>query len=121
MVGSEEIEGAHLVIRDNNGEIVEEWTSSDTPHYIEKLPVGKYTLTETNAPDGYVLNTSVVEFNVLETGDIQNEVMYNSKLVEVPNTSSNAIFIYLVGGILIIIGGTLMYISYRNKTKIKSS
>lgn len=121
MVGSEEIEGAHLVIRDSNGEIVEEWTSSDTPHYIEKLPVGKYTLTETNAPDGYVLNTSVVEFNVLETGDIQNEVMYNSKLVEVPNTSSNAIFIYLVGGILIIIGGTLMYISYRNKTKIKSS
>lgn len=120
MAGSEEIEGAHLVIRDSNGEIVEEWTSSDNPHYIEKLPVGRYTLTEKIAPSGYVLNTSVVEFDVLETGDIQNEVMYNSRLVEVPNTSSNAIFIYLTGGILIIIGGTLIYISYRNKFKKKS-
>ena len=121
MANSDEIEGAHLVIRDSNGQIVEEWTSSDSPHYIEKLPVGRYTLTETIAPDGYVLNTSVVEFNVLETGDIQNEIMYNSRLVEVPNTSSNATYIYLVGGILIIIGGVLIYISYKNKTRIKSS
>ena len=121
MAGSEELEGAHLVIRDSNGNVVEEWTSTNTPHYIEKLPVGKYTLTETIAPDGYVLNTSIVEFNVLETGDIQSEVMFNSKPVKVPNTSSNATYIYLVGGILIIIGGVLIYISYKNKTRIKSS
>ncbi len=120
MAGSEEVEGAHLVIRDNNGEIVEEWTSSNTPHYIEKLPVGKYTLTETIAPDGYILNTSIIEFDVLETGDIQSEVMFNSKPVKVPNTSSNATYIYLIGGILIIIGGSIIYISYRNKTKYLS-
>ncbi len=117
MVGSEEVEGAHLVIKDSNGSVVEEWISSNTPHYIEKLPVGKYTLTETIAPDGYILNTSVVEFNVLETGDIQSEVMFNSKPVEVPNTGSNATYIYLIGGILIIIGASIIYISYRNKTK----
>ena len=117
MVGSEEVEGAHLVIKDSNGSVVEEWISSNTPHYIEKLSVGKYTLTETIAPDGYILNTSVVEFNVLETGDIQSEVMFNSKPVEVPNTGSNATYIYLIGGILIIIGASIIYISYRNKTK----
>ena len=120
MVGSEEVEGAHLVIKDSNGNIVEEWTSSNTPYYIEKLPVGNYTLTETIAPDGYILNTSVVEFNVLETGDIQSEVMFNSKPIEVPNTSSNSTFIYLTGGILMIIGGILIYVSYKNKTGIKS-
>ena len=120
MAGSEELEGAHLVIRDSNGNVVEEWTSTNTPHYIEKLPVGKYTLTETIAPDGYVLNTSIVEFNVLETGDIQSEVMFNSKPVKVPNTSSNATYIYLIGGLLIIIGASIIYISYRNKTKRKS-
>ena len=120
MANSEEVEGAHLVIRDSNGNIVEEWTSTDTPHYIEKLPVGKYTLIETIAPDGYVLNTSVVDFEVLETGDIQSEIMYNSKPIEVPNTSSNATYIYLVGGFLILIGGILMYISYNNKIKTKS-
>ncbi len=120
MVGSEEVEGAHLVIKDSNGNIVEEWTSSNTPYYIEKLPVGNYTFTETIAPDGYILNTSVVEFNVLETGDIQSEVMFNSKPIEVPNTSSNSTFIYLTGGILMIIGGILIYVSYKNKTGIKS-
>ena len=86
MANSEEVKGAHLVIRDSKGEIIDEWTSSDSPHYIEKLPVGKYTLTETIAPDGYVLNTSVIDFEVKSTGDIQSEVMYNSKPVEVPNT-----------------------------------
>lgn len=120
MANSEEIEGAHLVIRDSNGNIVEEWISSNTPHYIEKLPVGRYTLKETIAPDGYVLNTSVIDFEVLETGDIQSGVMFNSKPIEVPNTGSNATYIYLIGGLLIIIGGTLMYISYRNKNNKKS-
>ena len=99
---------------------MEEWTSTDTPHYIEKLPSGHYTLTETLAPDGYVLNPSQVEFDVLPNGEIQSTVMFNSKPVEVPNTASNATYVYLAGGLLIIIGGTLIYISYRNKTKKKS-
>ena len=120
ITNSEEISGAHLVIRNEDGEVVEEWTSTDTPHYIEKLPSGHYTLTETLAPDGYVLNPSVVEFDVLPNGEIQSTVMFNSKLVEVPNTSSNATYIYLVGGLLVVIGGVLIYISHENKTKKKS-
>ena len=120
MANSAEVPGAHLVIIDNNDNIIDEWVSTDTPHYIEKLPVGKYTLKETISPDGYVLNTSVIDFEVLETGEIQSEVMFNSKPVEVPNTSSNATYIYLIGGVLILIGGALIYISYVNKTKIKS-
>ena len=120
IAGSAEINGARLVIRNSNGEIIKEWTSSNNPYYIEKLPVGKYTLEETIAPNGYVLNTSKVEFEVLETGDIQSTTMYNSKLVEVPNTSSNTTYVYLVGGLLIIIGGILIYISYKNKNGIKS-
>ncbi len=120
ITNSEEIEGAHLVIRNDNEEVVAEWTSSDTPHYIEKLPVGHYSLTETLAPSGYVLNPATVEFDVLPNGEIQSVVMFNSKPIEVPNTSSNATYIYLIGGLLVIIGGTLMYISYRNKSLIKS-
>lgn len=27
--------------------------SEEKPHYIEKLPVGEYTLREVTAPDGY--------------------------------------------------------------------
>ncbi len=120
ITNSEEIAGAHLVIRNDNEEAVAEWTSTDTPHYIEKLPVGHYSLTETLAPSGYVLNPATVEFDVLPNGEIQSVVMINSKPIEVPNTGSNATYIYLIGGLLIIIGGTLMYISYRNKNNKKS-
>ena len=120
MANSEEVEGAHLVVRNSDGEIVEEWTSTDTPHYIEKLPSGHYSLTETIAPEGYVLNTSTVEFDILPNGEIQSTVMFNSKPIDVPNTSSNATYIYLIGGILVIVGGIIMYISYRNKSFKKS-
>ena len=115
ITNSEEVAGAHLVIKDSKGKVVEEWTSTNTPHYIERLPVGKYTLTETIAPDGYILNTSVVDFEVLETGEVQTAVMFNSKPVEVPNTSSNAIYIYIIGGGLIVVGASIMIISKKKK------
>ena len=118
---SEEVAGANLVIKDSEGKTVASWTSTDTPYYIEKLPVGKYTLIETSAPNNYMLNTSTVDFEVLETGEIQTVTMFNSKLVEVPNTSKNATYLYLGGGLLIITGGILIYLSYRNKARVKSS
>ena len=46
--------------------------------------------------------------------------MFNSKPIDVPNTSSNATYIYLIGGILVVIGGSVMYISRRNKSFKKS-
>ena len=120
IANSEEISGANLVIRNSSGDIVEEWISTDKPHYIEKLPVGNYSLTETIAPDGYVLNTSVVEFEVLETGDIQTATMFNSKPVEVPNTYRNANYVYIIGGILVVAGASIMIISKRKKLFAKS-
>ena len=120
ITNSEEVEGATLVIKNDKGETVEEWVSTDKPHYIERLPIGKYTLTETLAPDGYVLNPSVVEFEVLETGDIQTATMFNSKPVDVPNTNRNANYVYIIGGILVVAGASIMIISKRKKLFAKS-
>lgn len=52
ITGDDELPGAGLAIIDSEGNTVEEWVSGDTPHTIEKLPVGDYTLRETTAPDG---------------------------------------------------------------------
>lgn len=68
--------GAKLEIRNAADETVASWTTTDTPHRIEKLPVGAYTLIETYAPNsqGYVTAENV-SFTVRETGEVQKVVM----------------------------------------------
>ena len=70
----EELPGATLQIIGENGEIIAEWISESEPHYIERIPAGKYTLIETAAPDGYIVSKSV-EFEILPTGEIQSVEM----------------------------------------------
>ena len=50
LTGKEELEGATLVILDSDGNIMERWTSTSEPHYIEMLPIGTYILREESAP-----------------------------------------------------------------------
>ena len=66
----EELPGAELTITDKDGKEIDRWVSTDTTHYIEKLPAGDYTLTEVKAPDGYAFAESV-PFTVLPTGEVQ--------------------------------------------------
>ncbi|WP_368371480.1 SpaA isopeptide-forming pilin-related protein [Ruminococcus sp. 1001136sp1_2201st1_G3_2201SCRN_220225] len=74
ITGDNEIEGAKLTITDENGNIVETWTSGKEPHYIEKLPIGKYTLKEEQAPNGYVVAEEIT-FEVADTAEIQKVAM----------------------------------------------
>jgi uncharacterized surface anchored protein len=79
---SEEIPGAHLVIKDKDGNVVEEWTSTDEPHVINKIPIGEYTLTEITAPDGYEV-AETITFTVTDTAEIQYVEMLDSPFREV--------------------------------------
>ena len=74
ITGETEIPGAKLTILDKDDQVVESWTSTEEAHYIEKLPIGKYTLREEQAPKGYLL-TSDVSFEVKDTGEIQKVAM----------------------------------------------
>ncbi|MCC8067613.1 MAG: LPXTG cell wall anchor domain-containing protein [Clostridiales bacterium] len=69
-IAGNELPGATLTILDEDGNVVESWISTNEPHYIEMIPVGKYTLREETAPDGYVVAEDV-EFEVLDTGEVQ--------------------------------------------------
>ena len=69
----EELEGAHIQIIDQDGNVVDEWDSTKEAHVIEKLKTGKtYTLRETVAPDGYLL-TSDTTFVLKEDGTVDAE------------------------------------------------
>ena len=71
-----EISGAKLKITDTDGKTIAEWVTDGTPHYMERIPMGTYTLTETMAPteQGYIRAESVT-FEVGPTGDIQRVEM----------------------------------------------
>lgn len=74
ITGEEEIEGAKLQILDENGEIVEEWTSTKEPHRVEYIKPGTYVLHEESAPEGFLIAEDI-EFTVEETGEVQQVVM----------------------------------------------
>ena len=71
---SKGLPGAQLVIKDSEGNEIEKWTSSDKPHYIEMLPIGTYTLTET-APPALYMKAEDVQFEVKDTAEIQKVIM----------------------------------------------
>ena len=71
----EELPGAKLEVTDQDGTVVDEWTSGTEPHIIKELEVGKeYTLTETLPADGYVTAESI-EFTVENTKEVQKHQM----------------------------------------------
>ena len=56
-----------MQLTDSEGNVVDEWTSDGTNHVVTELPVGKYTLKEIAAPNGYVIATNI-SFEVFADG-----------------------------------------------------
>lgn len=79
-----ELSGATLSVIDEDGNVIETWTSaSGEKHVIKKLVVGEnYTLREEFAPYGYLRATDI-QFTVEDTENIQSVVMKD----EVPTGS----------------------------------
>ena len=74
ITGTKEIKGAVLTVTDNDGKVIDTWTSDGNPHAISGLHEGwEYTLTETTAPKGYVKAESI-KFKA-ESGKDQKLVM----------------------------------------------
>ncbi len=75
ITGEKELEGAKLSVVDDEGNLIDEWTSTDKTHTIEGLTVGKeYTLREDLAPLGFVKSTDI-KFTVENTAETQKVTM----------------------------------------------
>lgn len=88
ITGSKELPGCDLKITDENGNVIEKWTSTKKPHVIDgKLVAGKtYKFIETRPKDGYA-TAETVKFTVSDTGEIQKVRMKDDTIkVEVLKT-----------------------------------
>ena len=60
ITGTDEIKGAVMTVTDNDGKVIDTWTSDGNTHSIKGLHEGsEYTLAETTAPKGYVKAESI--------------------------------------------------------------
>ncbi|MBQ5676505.1 MAG: hypothetical protein IIV45_15810, partial [Lachnospiraceae bacterium] len=82
-----ELPGATLEIYDESGRMITSWVSTNKPHYIEKLPIGRYRLVEKKAPSGYGYAEDVV-FEIKDTGEIQTvEMLDDTQKVDVEKST----------------------------------
>ena len=81
----EELPGAKLQVINSDGELVEEWTSTEEEHLIWALPSGTYTLREITAPYGYDVAEDI-EFTVKDDV-IENKVEMKNKPITIGTTA----------------------------------
>ena len=97
LTNGEELEGAELEITDEEGNVIENWTSTKEPHIVNGLEEGKtYTLTEKTAPYGYEMTESITftvttdkETQIIEMKDMP--ILKNVKIIKVDAESKEVI------------------------------
>ena len=110
------VAGAVLVIKDANGNVVQEFTSTGSVYQLVLQP-GDYTLEEKSAPSGYILSNEKVSFRVLVNGALQvknsNGVYEDSVMVEFYNSPKQDVPVPPTGasGMLLTIAGITLLIS----------
>ncbi len=134
ITNEKELPGAKIVVKNAKGEVFIKFTSTSKVKEFA-IPIGDYTLTETVAPKGYQTLKTEVKFRVLSNGNIKlvsadsnmykivkskekddtdadHLKIYNQlKKISVPNTGSVIAISTIVGGLLLIGGGS--YVIYR--------
>ena len=139
-VDTKYLEGAQFELKDSDGTVIAtgkskedgtiQWTLGQDSEIqdIYHLEDGDYTIVETKAPDGYMIDedgwTVTFTDGVLTkfdgkpvTADEEKGVVINLEnemLYELPETGGPGIFLYMIGGTLLLMAGSLMiYINRR--------
>lgn len=80
ITGTQEVPGATLTVKDEDGNTVDTWVSGDKEHYVSGLEEGKtYTLIEETAPEGYV-RAAEITFTVTNEKVDQEVNMFDAQV-----------------------------------------
>ncbi len=104
---------AEVTIYDLKGNEVYQYETTDSELNIT-LPVGEYIVKQTVTPPNYEAQTVQMRVDVTESGEA-NAVLENAPLVNVPDTAMNSIIFIIIGGLIVIAGGLLLFTNLRKK------
>lgn len=80
ITGDKEVPGAQLTVKDEEGNVIDQWISNDKLHSIEGLIVGKtYTLSETVTAKDYVKATDI-KFTVKNSSELETVIMKDKQV-----------------------------------------
>ena len=107
------------IFTENGVKVFEGRTDENGKIIITDLPVGKYFILESDAPDEYILNEEKLWFSITENGEIVKADMTNEKIVEVPNTlQEKDILIEIISATLLLSGiGIIIYAKKKSKNR----
>ena len=109
--------GAEIVVRDQAGNEVARFTSTEDPYVLKDLEYGTYTVEEVSAPAGYQKSDEIKTFTVDKDNLSHQIVIENHKEVSVPNTSTAGSILLVIMG-LGIIGGAVIFVKKNKETRI---
>ena len=113
--------GAHLIVKNEKGETIADFVSTEEPYVIKDLADGKYSVYEVEAPDGYKKSEATYYFtisdgNTVASVTVENEKDVPEEVVEVPNTGNNNTVIPIALGSTALLSG-VGFVYYNEKKK----
>lgn len=113
------LSGATLVVKDSDGNVVEEFVTTTEPHTITGLEDGEYTVEEVEAPEGYNKSDEVYKFTISDETPTALVIFENNEIVEVPFTGSSKSLISTIFGSMLLISGVGFVYYNGKKQKVK--
>ncbi|MBJ7935395.1 MSCRAMM family protein [Bacillus cereus] len=109
------LKGAIFQVLDKEGKEVSRLTTDEKGKVISKqLAIGKYTIKEIKAPNGYMLLRDPIEIEITEAVRVQKITVKNMKNNWViPNTGGSGTIIFYVIGIMLMFG--VLYFCKKNR------
>ena len=109
--------GAEFTLTDAEGTVIDTVTSGEDGHVvIDGLDAGTYTLTETEAPDGYVKSDTPLTIVIPDNADGDNVVSVSFANSQIPHTGGTGTLMFTIGGAAIIAtAGVLLLVSRKKK------
>ena len=113
--------GAHLIVKNEKGETIADFVSTEDPYVIKDLADGKYSVYEVEAPNGYKKSEATYYFtisdgNTVASVTVENEKDVPEEVVEVPNTGNNDTVIPIALGSTALLSG-VGFVYYNEKKK----